>query len=81
MDADQRARILRALTDGMARRHLLAPARIALDVLAPVSFLAGQAALFLRPFAPLGRWQDYIGALEDEEGWKVLRRLVDHQDS
>ena len=46
----------------------------------PLSFLTSQIALFLRPLTPLGRWHDYVVALDDEQGWKVLQRLVEKQD-
>ena len=81
MDPSRRTRILRDLADGLVRRRLGTPVRLILDVVEPLSFVASQVALFVRPFAPLGRWRDYVAALEDEEGWKVLRSLVDHQDS
>jgi hypothetical protein len=48
-----------------------------LDVIEPLGFLAGQIALFARPLTPFGRWREYLMALEDEEGWKILHRMVD----
>ncbi|HEU5099049.1 MAG TPA: hypothetical protein VFU22_08520 [Roseiflexaceae bacterium] len=80
MDSDQRTQILQQLAQAIARRRLSAPARLALDVLAPLSFLTSQVALFLRPLTPLGRWHEYVAALDDEQGWKVLQRLVENQD-
>jgi hypothetical protein len=80
MDSNQRARILEQLAAAIARRRLTAPARLALDVIAPVAFLASQVALVARPLTPLGGWHDYVAALEDEQGWKVLQQLVDNQD-
>ena len=80
MDTDQRTQILEQLAQAIARRRLTAPARLALDVIAPLSFLTSQIALFLRPLTPLGRWHDYVAALDDERGWKVLQRLVEDQD-
>ena len=80
MNTDQRIQILQQLAHAIARRRLIAPARLALDVLAPLSFFASQVALFLRPLTPLGRWHEYVAALEDEQGWKVLQRLVENQD-
>ena len=80
MDATQRAQILQNLVDGIARRRLTTPARMILEALAPLGFLASQVALFARPFTPLGRWHAYMTALDDEEGWKVLRELVDRRD-
>lgn len=81
MDTSERTRAMQDLADRIVRRRLMAPTRLILDVVEPLGFLASQFALFVRPLAPLGRWRDYVMALEDEEGWKVLRRLVDHQDS
>jgi hypothetical protein len=80
MDSNQRTQILEQLAQAIARRRLTAPARLALDVIAPLSFLASQIALFLRPLTPLGRWHEYVAALDDEQGWKVLQRLVENQD-
>ena len=80
MNADQRAQILQQLAQAIARRRLTAPARLALDVIAPLSFIASQLALFARPLTPLGRWYDYVSALDDEQGWKVLQGLVAKQD-
>ena len=80
MNADQRTQILHHLAQAIARRRLTAPARLALDVLAPLSFLTSQVALFLRPLTPLGRWHEYVAALDDEQGWEVLQRLVENQD-
>jgi hypothetical protein len=77
MSPERRLSILRALADGIARRRLSAPARMVLDVVEPLGFLAAQIALFARPFTPLGRWRDYLIALDDEEGWKILHRMVD----
>ena len=77
MNTDQRTTILQNLADGIARRHLSAPARFMLDVVEPLGFLAGQIALFARPLTPFGRWREYLLALEDEEGWKILHHMVD----
>jgi hypothetical protein len=77
MDLSRRAAILQTLADSIARRGLLTPARIILDVVEPLGFLASQAALFARPFAPLGSWQEYLTALDDQEGWKILHDIVD----
>lgn len=81
MNSDQRQQLLQNLADTIARRGLAAPTRLALDALAPVGFLASQAALFMRPLMPLGRWRDYVMALEDEASWKVLQRLITQRDS
>jgi hypothetical protein len=81
MDAEQRNQALHRLADAVARRRLLAPTRLALDVLAPLGFLASQVALFLHPLMPLGRWREYVAALEDERSWKLLQTLVEQRDS
>ena len=73
--------ILKNLADGITRRRLTTPARMILDLVEPLGFLASQTALFVRPLTPFGRWRDYVIALEDEEGWKVLHSLVDNWDS
>ena len=80
MNTDQRAQILQQLARSIARRRLTTPARLALDVVSPLSFLTSQIALFVRPLTPLGRWQDYVGALDDEQGWKVLQGMIEKQD-
>jgi hypothetical protein len=77
MDNDLRTTLLQELADRIARVHLSAPARLMLDMVEPLGFLAGQIALFARPLTPFGRWREYLTALEDEEGWKILHRLVD----
>jgi hypothetical protein len=77
MNTDRRTTILQNLADGIARRHLSAPARFMLDIVEPLGFLAGQIAIFARPLTPFGRWREYLLALEDEEGWKILHRMVD----
>ena len=77
MNTDQRTTIIQNLADGIARRHLSAPARFMLDIVEPLGFLAGQIAIFARPLTPFGRWREYLLALEDEEGWKILHRMVD----
>ncbi|MEN9937134.1 MAG: hypothetical protein RLZZ387_3713 [Chloroflexota bacterium] len=76
MDPKQRDKAIEELAAGITRRGLDAPARIVLDVLGPVSFLAAQTALFTRPLLPTGRWRGYASALGDEEGWRALQRLV-----
>lgn len=77
MNSDRRTVLLQELADGIARRHLSAPARLVLDIVEPVGFLAGQIALFVRPLTPLARWREYLMALEDEEGWKILHGMID----
>ena len=77
MNTRQRTALLQELADAIARRRLTAPARIMLDLIAPLGFLASQVALFARPLAPFGRWRDYLMALEEEVGWQKLQSLVD----
>lgn len=80
MTHEQRAAILQQLAHALERRGLLAPTRIALDIIAPMGFLAGQAALFIHPFIPQGRWHSYVAALSDQDGWKALHDLVTARD-
>ena len=80
MDPHQRSQILQQLAHAIARRRLTGAARLALDVIGPLAFLASQVALFARPLTPLGRWHDYVVALDDEQGWKVLQGLIENQD-
>ena len=79
MDPDERSRVLQELARGIERRGLAAPARIALDVIAPLGFLAGQVALFARPLLPGDRLRSFASALEDEASWQLLRRLIDEE--
>ena len=80
MNTDQRTQILRRLASAIARRRMTAPARMALDIVVPIGFIASQVAQFIRPLTPLGRWHEYVCALDEEQGWKVLQSLVDQQD-
>ena len=77
MNIERRTAILQDLADSIARRHLTTPARLVLYAAEPFGFLASQLALFARPLTPFGRWCEYLSALEDEEGWTVLQKLVD----
>jgi hypothetical protein len=80
MNTDRRTEVLEQLAAVIARHRLTAPARIALDIVAPLGFIASQVAQFVQPLTPAGRWHEYVNALDDEQGWLVLRRLVDQQD-
>ena len=80
MDAEQRLQILEQLAGAIGRHRLAAPARMALDVIAPMGFIASQVAQLVSPLAPAGRWQVYVGALDDEQGWTLLHQLVEKQD-
>ena len=80
MNDDQQNQVLQRLASAIARRRLVAPARLALGVVAPLGFLAGQAALFIRPLVPAGRWREYVAVLSDEHSWSRLRDLVEQCD-
>lgn len=80
MNTDRRMEILHQLAAAIARHRLTAPARIALDIVVPVGFIASQVAQFVQPLTPAGRWHEYVSALDDEQGWFVLQSLVDQQD-
>ncbi len=80
MNTDRRTEILQQLAAAIARHRLTAPARIALDIVAPLGFIAGQVAQFVRPLTPTGRWHEYVSALDDEQGWLVLQSLVEQRD-
>jgi hypothetical protein len=77
MTPDERTIILRRLANAITAHRLAAPARLALDVVAPLGFLAGQVALFTRPLLPSADWRSYASALADEQAWHELRALVD----
>jgi hypothetical protein len=81
MDSSRRTALLQDLAAGIVRRRLVLPVSILLDLVEPLGFLASQAALFAHPFIPLGRWREYVIALEDETSWKVLQGLVEGRDS
>lgn len=67
---------LERLATAIARRGLTTPARIALDAIAPLDVIAGQMALFARPFMPHGHWAAYMDALCDARGWARLRDIL-----
>ncbi len=81
MDVSERQAALQRLAESISRRRLSMPARILLDVIEPLGFLASQVMLFMHPFTPFQRWRMYVSALEDEQSWKVLQKLVDQRDS
>lgn len=68
--------LLDQLASAIEQRGLATPARILLDVIAPLGFLAGQITLFARPFVPGNRWRNYVDALSDAEGWERLRDIL-----
>ncbi|MCS6841494.1 MAG: hypothetical protein RMJ54_10035 [Roseiflexaceae bacterium] len=67
---------LEQLANAIVRRGLATPARIALDIIAPLGFLASQVTLFVRPFIPGNDWTRYIDALSDAQGWEQLRDIL-----
>ncbi|MCS6940054.1 MAG: hypothetical protein RMJ55_07910 [Roseiflexaceae bacterium] len=67
---------LERLANAIAQRGLATPARIMLDIIAPLGFLASQVTLFARPFVPVSRWTRYVEALSEEQGWKQLRDIL-----
>lgn len=67
---------LEQLADAIVQRGLAAPARMLLDILAPLGFLASQMTLFARPFVPGDRWTRYADALSDARGWEQLRDIL-----
>ena len=81
MGPEQRDQALRQLAATIAHHQLMTPARFLLDIVTPLGFLASQVAVFARPLTPYGRWHDYMTALSDEEGWRILHTLVEDHDS
>lgn len=71
---------LSEIAEGLRRRRVAGAARLFLEIIDPVAFLASQTALFVQPFTPRGRWHDYIDVLTKEANWRALRRLVDQQE-
>jgi hypothetical protein len=76
MNMDDREQTLHELARSIEQRHLSQAARLLLDTIEPMAFLASQAALFARPFLPPGRWHSYVEALGEESGWSTLRRII-----
>ena len=75
VSADEQA--LTELATSLRQRQLAGAARVLLDIVEPVGFLASQLALFAQPLTPPGRWHQYVAALSDETSWRLLRRMVD----
>lgn len=73
-------RALSELATTLHQRRLDGAARVLLDIVEPVAFLASQVALFARPLTPRGRWYSYVDALCDETSWSALRRIVEKQE-
>jgi hypothetical protein len=64
------------LAAALVRHGLTTPARMTLDALEPIDFVASQIALFFRPLTPIPRWRAYLSLLSDEAAWRELRALV-----
>jgi len=80
MHDEKRQELLRSLAALIERQGLAVPAQLLLDAAAPLSVMLSQTALFLRPFAPQGRWYDYACLLEDSANWQALRTLLARED-
>lgn len=81
MNPEERQTALHELANRITKSGLKTPARMILDIVEPLGFIASQVALMLRPFTPQGRWRSYLTALDDEHGWSALHRIVDSNDS
>ncbi|MBC8160957.1 MAG: hypothetical protein H7Z42_07035 [Roseiflexaceae bacterium] len=68
------------LAAALRRRRLDGAARLALEVIVPIAFIACQAALFARPLTPPGRWRDYVDLMTTEANWNALRCSIDQQE-
>ncbi|HMO56871.1 MAG TPA: hypothetical protein PKC19_05915 [Roseiflexaceae bacterium] len=79
-DAEQHKALV-ALAVAIRRVGMLAPARLVLDVLAPLSVITSQLAIFMQPLVPGARWRSYMVALSDEAGWESLRGLLQEEES
>jgi len=73
---EPRTEPIEQLARAIAQRGLTTPARIILDIIAPLDFLASQVTLFARPFIPGNRWTRTIDALCDARGWRMLHDLL-----
>lgn len=76
---NNRQQLLQNMAQAIAERGLATPAIMLLDIAAPFAIVAGQAALFLRPFAPDERWRAYASLFEDSASWQELGRLLRQQ--
>ena len=81
MDQSEREQRLHELVTTLSHQKLDGAARLLLDIVGPVSFLASQVALVVRPLTPRGRWHDYVDALTEEEGWNAFRRFINRPES
>jgi hypothetical protein len=80
MNEPERNASIQKVADAILRNRLEIPARIVLDVLEPISFIASQCMVFVQPLIPVARWKQYVGLFEDEASWQVLQGLVKRQD-
>lgn len=71
---------LNELAQKIERAGLGTPARIMLDVCAPLDIISSQLALFAQPFTTGSRWNSYAAALSEQAGWQELRRILSQQD-
>ena len=78
-DADETQR-LQALAATLQRRKLGTAARILLDVMTPIAFLASQTAVFIQPMIPRGHWQMHVDLLCEETNWARLRVMLDQRE-
>lgn len=80
MDDEQpRALAIHRLASGIERAGLAGPARLALDVLAPLDVISAQCALLVSPFTRGSRWQEYTSLLSEERAWQDLRSILERQ--
>ena len=80
MNEQTRQHVISELAQRLQERRLVGAARIFLDTVEPMAFLASQLALFARPFTPRGQWRSYVDALTDERGWKALKQSIDERE-
>jgi hypothetical protein len=80
MNETERQQALQELASQIEQHQLTSPARLMVDILAPVGILASQTALFMQPFLPHGRWRSYLAALTDEQGWEALQRILNSKE-
>ena len=80
MNQEQRLNAIRELAERVAQHRMATPARMFVDAVAPLGFMASQAALLIQPFFPHGRWRSYLAALTDEQGWEALQRILNSEE-
>jgi hypothetical protein len=80
MNEEQRLSAIQELAKQLEQRRFATPARMFLDVVVPLGFMASQVALLVQPFFPHGRWRLYVTALTDEQGWEALQRILNSEE-